>query len=334
MMKRPRCSRKRLNCGFPVASAMLQWSAKSCAIASSPCLRAASIASRHWTIFRIWTVEARAAARPAASISIPVRNSMTSSTARSGDNWSKSMRKGRRAFSGTNAPTPCRVTTSPSARSAATASRTTVRLTPVAAINSCSVGNRDPGGILPLVMSSVRRATSSLVRERGAGSGWMTERLDLLMPLTPPARGSSYDMTSASTRLPVGSTAPGAPGGNQNRLRRKIMNRRTVLRLGVAGALGALATAAPAFAQQKLVLKATDVPPRGYPTVEAVVAMGKKLEAASGGRISIQMYPSMQLGGEKEMLEQAQGGPTALAPFSRGPMGPLVPELNVFNLPF
>ena len=33
--------------------------------------------------------------------------------------------------------------------------------------------------------------------------------------------------------------------------------------------------------------------------------MGKKLEAATNGRILVQMYPSMQLGGEKEMIEQA-----------------------------
>jgi hypothetical protein len=142
-------------------------------------LSAASIASRHWTILRIWGVEACAAARPAASISIPVRNSITSSTARSGDNWSKSMRNGRRAFSGTNAPTPCRVTTSPSARSAATASRTTVRLTPVAAINACSVGNWEPAAILPLVISSVSRATSSPVKDRGAGSGRIVDKLGL-----------------------------------------------------------------------------------------------------------------------------------------------------------
>ena len=81
-------------------------------------------------------------------------------------------------------------------------------------------------------------------------------------------------------------------------------------------------------------LKATDVHPLGYPTVEAVVRMGKKLEAATGGRLSIQMYPSMQLGGEKEMIEQAQVGALAMARISVGPMGPLVPELNVFNLPF
>ena len=42
----------------------------------------------------------------------------------------------------------------------------------------------------------------------------------------------------------------------------------------------------------------------------------------------------MQLGGEKEMIEQAQIGALQIARISVGPMGPLVPELNVFNLPF
>src|SRR6188508_1812506 len=102
---------------------------------------------------------------------------------------------------------------------------------------------------------------------------------------------------------------------------------------GVLLAAAAFASG-PALAQQKLVLKATDVHPLGYPTVEAVVRMGKKLEAATNGRVSIQMYPSMQLGGEKEMIEQAQVGALAIARISVGPMGPLVPELNVFNLPF
>ena len=68
------------------------------------------------------------------------------------------------------------------------------------------------------------------------------------------------------------------------------------------------ASAIPALAQPKQVWKASDVHPLGYPTVEAIQRMGKKLEAQTGGRISIQMYPSMQLGGEKEMIEQAQVG--------------------------
>jgi tripartite ATP-independent transporter DctP family solute receptor len=109
---------------------------------------------------------------------------------------------------------------------------------------------------------------------------------------------------------------------------------RSVLTLGLlALALGA-ANTIPASAQTKVVLKATDVHPLGYPTVEAVVRMGKKLEAATNGRLSIQMYPSMQLGGEKEMIEQAQVGALQIARISVGPMGPIVPELNVFNLPF
>ena len=102
---------------------------------------------------------------------------------------------------------------------------------------------------------------------------------------------------------------------------------------GVLLAAAAFASG-PALAQQKIVLKATDVHPLGYPTVEAVVQMGKKLEAATNGRLSIQMYPSMQLGGEKEMIEQAQVGALAIARISVGPMGPIVPEMNVFNLPF
>lgn len=116
------------------------------------------------------------------------------------------------------------------------------------------------------------------------------------------------------------------------------MKRREVLAISAGAAAAALAlaigAAAPAAAQQKMVLKATDVHPLGYPTVEAVVRMGKKLEAATGGRLSIQMYPSMQLGGEKEMIEQAQVGALQIARISVGPVGTIVDELNVFNMPF
>src|SRR5215510_8131162 len=102
----------------------------------------------------------------------------------------------------------------------------------------------------------------------------------------------------------------------------------------LAGTIVAAGLPPLAAAQQKTVIKASDVHPLGYPTVEAIVRMGKKLEAATNGRLSIQMYPSMQLGGEKEMIEQAQVGALQIARISVGPMGPIVPELNVFNLPF
>jgi tripartite ATP-independent transporter DctP family solute receptor len=89
-----------------------------------------------------------------------------------------------------------------------------------------------------------------------------------------------------------------------------------------------------ALAQQKMVFKASDVHPEGYPTVAAVESMGKKLSAATNGRLSVQMYPSMQLGGEKEAIEQAQVGAIAFARVSVGALGPVVDQLNVFNLPY
>jgi tripartite ATP-independent transporter DctP family solute receptor len=105
--------------------------------------------------------------------------------------------------------------------------------------------------------------------------------------------------------------------------------------------VGAAAAAAVAFslfsaqpAQAQQVIKATDVHPLGYPTVEALVRMGNKLEKATNGKYKLQMFPSMQLGGEKEMIEQAQVGALQIARISVGPMGPIVDELNVFNMPF
>ncbi len=114
------------------------------------------------------------------------------------------------------------------------------------------------------------------------------------------------------------------------------MNRRHVVGFGLAGAIAALACGAStsALAQSKMVLKASDVHPEGYPTVAAVESMGKKLEKATNGRISVQMYASMQLGGEKEAIEQAQVGAIQLARVSVGALGPVIPDLNVFNLPF
>src|SRR3984957_13693461 len=115
--------------------------------------------------------------------------------------------------------------------------------------------------------------------------------------------------------------------------REDTMQRRTV----VLGALTLAASASlprPGAAQQKLVLKTSDVHPAGYPTVVAVENLGKKLDQATNGRLSVQMFAAMQLGGEKEAIEQAQIGALAMARVSVGALGPVVDALNVFNLPF
>jgi tripartite ATP-independent transporter DctP family solute receptor len=102
----------------------------------------------------------------------------------------------------------------------------------------------------------------------------------------------------------------------------------------IAAAAALVSLAPEASAQQKMVIKASDVHPLGYPTVEAIVRMGAKLEKASNGRLTLQMYPQMQLGGEKEMIEQAQVGALQIARISVGALGPVIDELNVFNMPF
>ena len=97
-------------------------------------------------------------------------------------------------------------------------------------------------------------------------------------------------------------------------------SRRSFLLAGAAATATAAVAGTPgvSFGQAKTVLKASDVHPIGYPTVEAVERLGKKLEQQTNGRYSVQMFPSMQLGGEKEAIEQAQVGALQFARISVG----------------
>lgn len=105
-------------------------------------------------------------------------------------------------------------------------------------------------------------------------------------------------------------------------------HRRLILSLAMASLLPLSAHA------QNMVLKAHDTHPAGYPTVAAMESMGKKLEAATSGRIKLQMFPGAVLGEEKEAVEQTQLGAIQIARISLGVIGPIVPEVNVFNMPF
>jgi tripartite ATP-independent transporter DctP family solute receptor len=113
------------------------------------------------------------------------------------------------------------------------------------------------------------------------------------------------------------------------------MRRRDFIKLSAAiGAAATLPPLSPASAQAKAVFKASDVQPAGYPTVAATESLGKKLEAATSGRLSVQMFPSAQLGAEKETIEQTQIGAIQLLRVSAGALGPIVDDINVVNMPF
>ena len=111
-----------------------------------------------------------------------------------------------------------------------------------------------------------------------------------------------------------------------NELRRTLVASATLL----AALLGQ-----PTLAHaETTILKAADVHPAGYPNVVAIENMGKKFEAATNGRYKLQMFPGGVLGGEKEMVEQTQVGAIQIARISLGVLGPIVPDVNVFNMPF
>ena len=101
-----------------------------------------------------------------------------------------------------------------------------------------------------------------------------------------------------------------------------------------ASALAAIALTLPLGAAAQTVLKAADVHPPGYPTVVATENMGKKLEAATNGKFKMQMFPGSVLGDEKTMIEQTQIGAINVLRTSLGPVGAVVPDVNVFNMPF
>src|SRR5436305_10661681 len=83
----------------------------------------------------------------------------------------------------------------------------------------------------------------------------------------------------------IGSPARNAPIRNNTRREAYVMDRRRALQLALAVLLLALTSGGAGAADQKMVFKASDVHPEGYPTVQAVENMGKKLEAATGGRL-------------------------------------------------
>ena len=58
------------------------------------------------------------------------------------------------------------------------------------------------------------------------------------------------------------------------------------------------------------------------------------VEEKSGGRVEITIFPAMQLGAEREMLEGIQMGTIEMAGLSTGPFPGVFPEIMVFDMPY
>ncbi|MGQ0664312.1 MAG: TRAP transporter substrate-binding protein [Pseudomonadota bacterium] len=101
---------------------------------------------------------------------------------------------------------------------------------------------------------------------------------------------------------------------------------------GAAALVGAFATA-PLSAQQ-IVLKAGHSQNAEEPMHQGLEIIKRELEAATGGKATVQVFPNMQLGGEVEMIKQVLTGTLDITSPSNAPLTNFVPELKIFDMPF
>jgi tripartite ATP-independent transporter DctP family solute receptor len=80
--------------------------------------------------------------------------------------------------------------------------------------------------------------------------------------------------------------------------------------------------------------RAADTQSEDYPTVQALYFMGRLIAQRTGGRHTIRVFHSHQLGEEKETIEQTRVGAIDLNRTNVAPIGSLVPVANVLALPF
>lgn len=102
----------------------------------------------------------------------------------------------------------------------------------------------------------------------------------------------------------------------------------------LAGALALSAAMVVAAGACEKTLRSAETHPDGYPTNEAVKAMGKMVEQRTGGRLCIEVFPSSQLGEEKDTIEQTQFGVIDMNRTSLGPYNNIIPETQIPSLPY
>lgn len=71
-----------------------------------------------------------------------------------------------------------------------------------------------------------------------------------------------------------------------------------------------------------------------HPVHLALNYMGERLHDISGGTMSVDIYPSGQLGSERELIELLQIGSLAMTKVSSSPLEGFVPAMKIFGLPY
>ena len=71
-----------------------------------------------------------------------------------------------------------------------------------------------------------------------------------------------------------------------------------------------------------------------HPVHKGMVFMSKKVDEYSKGKMRVDIYPSGQLGAERELIELLQIGSLAMTKVSTAPLEAFVPEMKIFGIPY
>ncbi len=85
--------------------------------------------------------------------------------------------------------------------------------------------------------------------------------------------------------------------------------------------------------QQRTLKLAHGLPP-DHPVSKAMVFMAKRVKEISGGKLTIQIYPSGQLGSEQQCVELVQIGSLAMTKVSAAVMGSFSDNYKVLGMPY
>ncbi|MCB2068283.1 MAG: C4-dicarboxylate ABC transporter, partial [Ottowia sp.] len=109
-----------------------------------------------------------------------------------------------------------------------------------------------------------------------------------------------------------------------------------IRRRSVLGGMAASAVGLPVFAQDTVTLRFHQfLPPQANVPKLAIEPWAKKVEKDSGGKIKVQLFPSMQLGGKPpELFDQAKDGVVDLIWTVLGYTPGRFAKAEAFELPF
>lgn len=110
--------------------------------------------------------------------------------------------------------------------------------------------------------------------------------------------------------------------------------RRSFMKAASIGAVMTVAAPSVLRAQEAKIYRLGITTPPGHPWNVAAEAVGKRLAEETSGRLSIQVFPSNQLGNEGAMLQQMQSGALDLGWIMTAELGSRIPQIAAINAPW